>query len=78
MGAAEGSPVTTDAAEVAPADGRSRNVPVKAILMIVIGGIFLLDTLGWLDMSRVLDVGWPLLLIGYGGYLIWKRTQRAT
>jgi hypothetical protein len=76
--ATPGSGVPTESAEAAPADGRSASVPLKAILMIVIGGIFLMDTLGWLDMDRVLDVGWPLLLIGYGGFLVWKRTRRAT
>jgi hypothetical protein len=33
--------------------------------------------MGWLDMDRALDVGWPLILIAIGGYMLWKRTRRA-
>ncbi|MGO9640827.1 MAG: B-box zinc finger protein [Candidatus Acidiferrales bacterium] len=66
----------TESAETAPAMERPRHFPVGAIVLIVIGGAFLLDTLGWLDMDRVLDVGWPVILIAIGGYLMWKRTRR--
>jgi hypothetical protein len=67
----------TESVEAAPAADRPPHPPVGAIVLIVIGGAFLLDTLGWLDMDRVLDVGWPVILIAIGGYLLWKRTRRA-
>jgi hypothetical protein len=35
-------------------------------LLILIGGLFLLDTLGVADASNVLSKGWPFLLIGIG------------
>jgi len=62
--------------EAAKPEARPSHFPVTAIILIAIGAAFLLDTLGWVDMDRVLDVGWPILLIGIGAYLLWKRTRR--
>jgi len=78
ISATENSPPANGSAEAAPAADRPRRFPVNAVVLIAIGMLFLLDTLGWLDMDRVLDVGWPLILIGFGGYMLWKRTRRAT
>ncbi len=76
--AMETSPAPGEPAEAVPAADRPPHPPVAAIILIVIGGMFLLDTLGWWDMGRALDVGWPLILIGIGGYLLWKRKWRVT
>ncbi len=76
--AMEASPAPGEPAEGVPAADRPPQPPVAAIILIVIGGMFLLDTLGLWDMGRVLDVGWPLILIAIGGYLLWKRKWRAT
>jgi hypothetical protein len=75
--ATENSPFANASSGTTPAADQPRRFPVNAIILIAIGGLFLLDTLGWLDMDRALDVGWPLILIGIGGYLLWKRTRRA-
>ncbi|HYB60944.1 MAG TPA: B-box zinc finger protein [Methylomirabilota bacterium] len=65
-------------AEPVPAADRPARPPVAAIILIVIGAMFLLDTLGFWNIGRAIDVGWPLILIGIGGYLLWKRKWRAT
>lgn len=48
------------------------NVPTAAIVLIVIGGIFLLRSLGffYLDLSRYF---WPAILIGIGIYLLMRQ-----
>jgi len=74
--AAVRSPGAPGSADAAPAGEGPRHFPMNAVIMIAIGGIFLLDTLGWMDVGRALDVGWPLILIAVGGYLLWKRTRR--
>jgi len=77
ISATENSPIATEPGEATPAADQPRRFPVNAIILIIIGGLFLLDTMGWLDMDRALDVGWPLILIAIGGYMLWKRTRRA-
>ena len=39
---------------------------VIGALLIIVGGLFLLDTLGIADASNVISKGWPFLLIGIG------------
>jgi len=39
------------------------------IILIIFGGYFLAQSLGWLNYSIEL---WPLLFIGIGGYLLYK------
>lgn len=53
------------------------NAPVAAIILIVIGAIFLLHSLGFFhyDFSRFL---WPLLLIAIGVYLFFKQKGTGT
>ena len=75
--ATPGSSVPAETGETTTATARPRQFPVNAIILIAIGGVFLLDTLGWLDVDRALDAGWPLILIAIGGYLLWKRTRHA-
>jgi hypothetical protein len=48
------------------------NTPIGAIVLIVLGVIFLLDNLGILRMHHL----WPLFLIGIGLWLAYKRTVR--
>jgi hypothetical protein len=74
----ETSAAPPEPAEPVPAADRPPHPPVAAIILIAIGAMFLLDTLGLWDIGRVLDVGWPLILIALGGYLLWKRKRPAT
>ena len=48
--------------------------PMGAIILIVLGVIFLAGNFGLLEREWI-HRGWPMILIVIGGYLIWKRTQ---
>lgn len=48
------------------------NTPVGAIVLLVLGSFFLLNNLGFLRMGRL----WPLILIGFGLWIAYKRTTR--
>jgi hypothetical protein len=50
------------------------NRPTGAIVLIGLGVLFLLMNFGVLE-GEWFRRGWPLILIGLGGWLIWKRTQ---
>lgn len=52
---------------------RSRNMPLGPIILIALGFLFLLHTIGLFQLSMKF---WPLILIGIGGWMIWQRTQR--
>ena len=51
-----------------------RSEPVGAIVLIGLGVMFLLSSMGILSM-RWLGHAWPILLIAIGGWLIFKRTR---
>jgi len=46
--------------------------PTGAIVMIVIGVLFLLGNLGWLDREWI-GKGWPIVLIALGIWMLWER-----
>ena len=46
--------------------------PVGPVLLIVIGAVFLLNTLDILDLEKILR-WWPVLLIVLGGYMLYSR-----
>jgi hypothetical protein len=46
--------------------------PVGAILLIIIGVLFLLDTLDLIRLSRI-DRFWPVILIVVGAYMLYNR-----
>ena len=52
--------------------GPATRVPVGPILLIVIGVLFLLDTLGWIHFREIARF-WPVLLIAVGAYMLWTR-----
>jgi hypothetical protein len=56
-----------------PGYGR-RDVPVGAIILIGLGIIFLFGSLGLLHHEWVAH-GWPLLIIGLGLWIIYRRTH---
>jgi hypothetical protein len=51
--------------------------PVAPILLIVLGVIFLLNNLDFLDVERVIRF-WPLLLIGLGAYMLYLRVSNSS
>jgi purine-cytosine permease-like protein len=51
-----------------------RSEPVGAIVLIGLGVMFLLSSMGILRMHW-LGHAWPILLIAIGGWLIFKRTR---
>uniref|UniRef100_E6QKW0 B box-type domain-containing protein n=1 Tax=mine drainage metagenome TaxID=410659 RepID=E6QKW0_9ZZZZ len=50
---------------------RRRNEPIGAIVLIALGIIFLLQSMGF--VSHLIRFGWPLLLIGLGVWMIVSR-----
>jgi len=71
-GSAVANVPTETANPVAAEPPRYRNsVPTGAIVLIVLGLIFLLNTVGWLQSG--IDRLWPVILIGFGGWLFAKR-----
>jgi hypothetical protein len=45
---------------------------VGPVVLIIIGSLFLLGNLGWMDADRVIAHGWPLILIALGLYKLMK------
>ena len=48
------------------------NAPIGAIVLLVLGFFFLMSNLGFLRMGKL----WPLILIGFGLWIAYKRTAR--
>jgi hypothetical protein len=61
---------------VVPPASSSRGEPVGAIVLIVVGLLFLLSTLGWLNFDWI-GRGWPLLLLLAGVWLLIRRARSA-
>ena len=55
--------------------GRSDQIPVAAVVLIILGILLLLHTLDLLDFDRVVRF-WPVLLIAAGVYLLYGRFTR--
>jgi hypothetical protein len=60
-----------------PMRGGANKFPVAPILLIVLGVIFLLNNLDFLDVERVIRF-WPLLLIGLGAYMLYLRVSNSS
>ena len=58
--------------EPLPIEPRHRH-PFGAIVLIVIGLVLLLHTLGIFE-DEWIGRAWPLILIGIGGWLLYRRT----
>lgn len=59
---------------VPPPPPAQDNTPAGAIVLLILGFVFLLANFGWLHIGRM----WPLILIGFGLWIAYKRTsQRA-
>jgi hypothetical protein len=74
----QGSPAQPATAPVpvpVPAKDRRPQL-VGPVILILIGAIFLLDNLGWMDADRVIAHAWPLVLIALGFWLFVKNRHR--
>lgn len=58
-------------ASVAPDVKHRNSVPTGAVILIVLGVLFLLHTVGFLEFG--IDRFWPVILIAFGGWLFAKR-----
>ena len=58
----------------APLESRGQRHPVGAIVLIVIGMVLLLQTLGVLEAEWI-GRAWPLAIIGIGAWLLYRRTR---
>lgn len=59
--------------------GPERATPIGPLILIVLGALFLMNTMGifdwhWWHLGRF----WPVILIALGAWLLWKRTAGAT
>jgi len=68
------SPEQGSTAQAAPPRVRKPHL-TGPVILIVIGAIFLLDNLGWLDAGRVIAHGWPLILIALGLWQVMKNRR---
>ena len=72
---------TAKANLIAPKAPDADAVTVKArtigpFILIGIGVIFLLQNFHAFELDMVIDRWWPLLLIGVGGFLVWRRSEK--
>jgi hypothetical protein len=72
-------PYAPDATPVDPAlnpyaEPQPRSLPVGAIILIALGAIFLLGTVGVLN-EHWLAHGWPLIIIAVGAWLLYKNSR---
>lgn len=54
-----------------------RATPIGPLILIVLGALFLLNTLDIFHWSLRLGRLWPLILIAVGAWMLWKRTAGA-
>ncbi len=62
------------AAEATGEGTAARRIPTGAIILIIIGVVFLLGNFGYLDSEYVYRF-WPLILVAVGAWMIWKRAR---
>jgi hypothetical protein len=55
---------------------RPTQAPVGPIVLIALGALFLLNNLHVLAFDWIFENGWPVVLIGIGAWMLWKRTRR--
>jgi cell wall-active antibiotic response 4TMS protein YvqF len=56
-----------------PLESWSKTRPVGPIILIAVGGLFLLNNFGFFDYFRVRQIFWPLVLIGVGVLMLRNR-----
>ncbi len=55
-------------------DQNSGRIPMGPLLLIILGGFFLLSNFGWISVDAIIRF-WPLALIGFGVYLLMGRVK---
>jgi purine-cytosine permease-like protein len=60
-----------------PVEPQGHKHPLGAIVLIIIGVMLLLHTLGVFE-DEWISKAWPLILIGVGGWLLYRRTRDTT
>ncbi|MGC2694921.1 MAG: B-box zinc finger protein [Candidatus Angelobacter sp.] len=60
--------------QIAPPSPAQDNAPMGAIVLLVLGFVFLLSNFGFMQVHRL----WPLVLIGFGLWIAYKRTSQGT
>jgi hypothetical protein len=73
--APSGSPSASMSSPPLVDPNRSRNMPIGPIVLIGLGVLFLLHTIGVPPFDEIGRL-WPLAIIAVGGWMIWQRTQR--
>ena len=63
--------VPVNPVQVAPPPAQD-NTPVGAVVLLILGFVFLLSNFGMLHVGRL----WPLILIGFGLWIAYKRTSQ--
>lgn len=56
---------------------RRRSEPIAAIVLIALGVLFLVGQMDWFS-TRAFEYSWPLLLIGLGAWLFFRRMREVT
>jgi hypothetical protein len=65
--------VAVDPVQVAPPPPPAQdNTPVGAVVLLILGFVFLLSNFGLLHVGRL----WPLILIGFGLWIAYRRTSQ--
>jgi hypothetical protein len=54
--------------------GGERATPIGPMILIVLGGLFLMNTLGFFPL-RFIGKFWPAILIAIGVWMLWQRTS---
>lgn len=67
-----GAPAPPPLQVMPPPPPTNDSAPIGAIVLLVLGFFFLMNNLGFLRMGKL----WPLILIGFGLWIAYKRTAR--
>ena len=55
--------------------GGEQGAPVGPLILIVLGVLFLMRSLGFVHFGLDLSRFWPVILIALGAWMLWKRTS---
>jgi len=60
---------------ILPMRSHRSGFPAGPVVLIAVGVLFLMNTLGWLRFGEIIRF-WPLALIGLGAYMLYERLER--
>jgi hypothetical protein len=68
--------VTVDEfSSILPLHHQRSGFPAGPVVLIAVGGLFLMNTLGWLRFGEIIRF-WPVALIALGAYMLYERMER--